>query len=65
MKFRRALVWIASLAIGSLAVVAGLMIFRTTIERFSYSNTVLVFLGISGFGFIWLDYLLKTNYLRR
>lgn len=44
--------------------VAVIRFFDTTLERFSIMNTVLVFLSSGALCFIWLDYLLKTQYLR-
>lgn len=60
----RALVWILSLALGASGVLGTTTFFRTTLERFSYSNTLLVLLGLASLVFIWLDYFPRTEYLR-
>jgi hypothetical protein len=61
---RRALVWLISTAAGLAAVFAALAIFHTTLDKFSLGNATLVFVGIGGLAFIWLDVLLKTAFLR-
>jgi hypothetical protein len=35
------------------------------VEKFSISNTILVFVAAGSLAFIWLDYFLQTKYLRR
>jgi hypothetical protein len=48
-----------------LASAAGVILaFGTTLERFSVVNGFLVTASLSAVAFIWLDYFLKTNYLR-
>lgn len=64
MNTRRALVWLISAASGLAAVFAALAIFHTTLDRFSLGNAALVFAGIGGLAFIWLDFLFKTEFLR-
>ena len=65
MKTRRAIVWIIS-ALTGLAAAYGtiFLLFNTTLEKFSVSNAVLVFLSIGALVFIWLDFILQTKYLR-
>jgi hypothetical protein len=48
------------------AVTAGIIFvgFATTPEHFAYSNVMLLFLSFGAVAFIWLDYLLKTDYLK-
>lgn len=38
--------------------------FGTTPEKFAYSNVLLLFLSFGGIAFIWLDYLLGTQFLK-
>ncbi|HHH82870.1 MAG TPA: hypothetical protein ENL35_07760 [Chloroflexi bacterium] len=64
MNARRAIPWISSFAIGLVTTVAVIKFFDTTPERFSLMNAVLVFLSSGALCFIWLDYTLKTQYLR-
>jgi hypothetical protein len=63
MQMRRVLVWSISIVLGAAAAIGTLALFNTTIEKFALSNFILVFLSSAGFGFIWLDYFLKTKYL--
>jgi hypothetical protein len=64
MTTRRILVWILSLLFG-LGSAAGIVLaFGTTLERFSVTNALLVVVSLGALAFIWLDYFLKTNYLR-
>jgi hypothetical protein len=64
MNIRRALVWITSALVGLVSSVAIIAFFGTTLEKFSLANAVLVFLGMGSVAFIWLDYFLRTQYLR-
>ena len=41
-----------------------ILIFGTTFDKFSLANAVLVFLSTGSIAFIWLDYILRTQYLR-
>lgn len=64
MNVRRAIVWVFSLIFG-LATAAGvLLLFGTTLERFSVVNASLVFISFAALAFIWLDFILRTEYLR-
>jgi len=75
MMTKRLVVWAGSVAFGlvSTAIVIFPDIqlgpiaigFGTTIEKFAYSNVLLLFLAMGSIAFIWLDYLLKTDYLKR
>lgn len=64
MLARRIVVWAVSVVLGVLGVVAVVAAFKTTLGNFSWSNVLLVFLASGSLGFIWLDYFLKTQYLR-
>ncbi len=64
MLARRIVVWAVSVVFGVLGVVAVIAAFKTTLDNFSWSNVLLVFLASGSLGFIWLDYFLKTQYLR-
>ncbi len=75
MMTKRIIVWAGSVAFG--VVSSAIVIFPdiqlgpiaigfgTTIEKFAYSNVLLLFLAMGSVGFIWLDYLLGTDYLKR
>jgi hypothetical protein len=65
MTGRRTAVWALSALIGAAGSAGTILAFRTTLERFSVANALLVFLALGGLTFIWLDYALKTEYLRR
>jgi hypothetical protein len=64
MKIRRAIVWGVSLVVGLAATVGAIAVFQTTLDKFSMSNALLICLAFGSLAFIWLDYLLKTEYLR-
>jgi hypothetical protein len=64
MTIRRIVVWVASIIFGTVTTVGILVIFDTTVKKFLPLNTLLVFLAAGSLAFIWLDYLLKTDYLR-
>ena len=75
MTTKRAMVWVGSILFG--AAVTAVVIFPdiqigpiaigfgTTLEKFAYSNVLLLFLSIGSVAFIWLDYFLGTDYLKR
>jgi hypothetical protein len=64
MAIRRVILWALS-GLAGLAGAAGIITaFGTTLEKFSPLNAVVVVFGLGGLTFIWLDYLLKTDYLR-
>lgn len=65
MNVRRTIVWIASTLFGVASTIGTILIFGTTLDKFSISNAILVFCAAGSLAFIWLDYLLQTNYLRR
>ncbi len=64
MKIRRVMVWGISLVVGFAASIGAIAIFQTTLDKFSMSNALLICLAFGSLAFIWLDYLLKTEYLR-
>jgi len=64
MTVRRTIVWIASTIAGAASLVAVLLVFGTTLEKFSVANALLVFLSIGSLVFIWLDFIFRTQYLR-
>jgi uncharacterized membrane protein YwaF len=64
MNARRVIVWAVSLIFGLISTVGIILIFGTTLAKFSIANAVLVFLSSAAIAFIWLDYLLRTQYLR-
>lgn len=64
MKIRRAIVWLVSILFGLAMTIGTIMAFGTNVEKFSESNTLLVFLSMGSLAFIWLDFILQTKYLR-
>ncbi|MGD8732026.1 MAG: hypothetical protein PVH92_09105 [Anaerolineales bacterium] len=64
MTVRRVINWVVTLSVGFFATIITIRIFDTTLERFSLGNAILVFLSIAAIVFIWLDFILKTDYLR-
>jgi hypothetical protein len=64
MNIRRAIVWGISIIFGAISAVGVLLVFNTTIEKFSITGLVLIFLSLGSLAFIWLDYFLRTDYLR-
>ena len=64
MSVRRSIVWVVSTVTGAAAVGGVLIAFSTTLEKFSFANALLVFLSIGSLAFIWLDSILRTQYLR-
>lgn len=65
MAARRGIVWGASIFFGILSTIGVIAGFQTTLDKFSISNAILVFLSMAGLAFIWLDYIFRTDYLRR
>lgn len=63
MKTRRTIVWLLALLVGAVSSVATILLFGTTLERFTLINAVLVFLGVGSIAFIWLDWILRTRFL--
>lgn len=64
MSVRRTIVWVVSGLTGTAAVGGVLIVFSTTLAKFSFANALLVFLSIGSLAFIWLDFILRTQYLR-
>lgn len=64
MNIRRAIVWGISIIFGAISVVGVLIMFGTTLDKFSITGALLIFLSLGSFAFIWLDFFLKTDYLR-
>lgn len=64
MKLRRVTVWLFSAAFGLASVLGALRLFDTTVEKFAFSNALLIFLSMGALAFIWLDFLFRTEYLR-
>ncbi len=65
MQIKRLIVVVVSLIIGVLLTGAVIYLgFGTTPERFAYSNVVLLTVSLAGIAFIWLDYLLGTQFLK-
>jgi len=64
MNLRRTIVWVASVGIGLLSTIGIILLFGTTLDKFSFTNALLVFLSTGSIIFIWLDYIFRTQYLR-
>lgn len=64
MRFRRIIVWITSVIIGFVAAYLTIVLFETTLERFTLAGAVLMALSVGSVIFIWLDLILRTNYLK-
>jgi hypothetical protein len=61
---RRVIVWIASIVFGLASAAGVVLAFQTTLEKFSVVNAFLVFISFAALAFIWLDWILHTQYLR-
>ena len=64
MSARRVLVWGASILFGLVSAAGVLLAFQTTLDKFSVVNAFLVFASFAALAFIWLDWILHTQYLR-
>jgi hypothetical protein len=64
MAARRAILWTASLLLGLISTVVTIAVFGTTLEKFTLGNAILVFVSTGSIVFIWLDFILRTQYLR-
>ncbi len=64
MGTRRTIVWLISLLFGLISTAGVIFLFRTSIDKFSLGNAILVFFATGSLAFIWLDYVLRTEYLR-
>ncbi|GMR11023.1 MAG: hypothetical protein BMS9Abin28_1847 [Anaerolineae bacterium] len=70
MKTRRTILWIVSLGFGLLSTAGTILIFGSDLNRF-WTNflfkgdlPLLLFIGYLSLAFIWLDLILKTQYLK-
>jgi len=64
MVARRVIVWGASAIFGVVSAAGVLLAFHTTLDKFSVVNAFLVFGAFAALAFIWLDWILHTQYLR-
>ena len=64
MTFRHMFVWTVSALVGLVSAVAVIIAFGTTLERFTLANAFLIFISFGSLVFIWLDFILRTNYLK-
>jgi len=64
MTARRAIVWATSIIVGFISTIITIVAFNTTLDKFTVGNAILVFASIGSIVFIWLDYILRTQYLR-
>ncbi|HLE23768.1 MAG TPA: hypothetical protein VI701_05615 [Anaerolineales bacterium] len=64
MTARRVLVWSASIIFGLVSAAGVILAFQTTLDKFSVVNAFLVFASFAALAFIWLDWILHTQYLR-
>lgn len=65
LSLRRWIVWTVSVVTGTVATVGAIVAFQTTLDKFSVSNAILIFVAFGSLAFIWLDLIFQTNYLRR
>jgi len=64
MTARRVIVWGASVIFGLVSAAGVILAFQTTLDKFSTVNAFLVFASFAALAFIWLDWILHTQYLR-
>jgi len=64
MTARRVIVWGASVLFGLASAAGVILAFQTTLDKFSTVNAFLVFASFAALAFIWLDWILHTQYLR-
>jgi hypothetical protein len=64
MTARRVIVWGASVVFGLVSAAGVILAFQTTLDKFSTVNAFLVFASFAALAFIWLDWILHTQYLR-
>jgi hypothetical protein len=64
MNTRRTIVWTISILTGIVSTIVTIAVFGTTLEKFTVGNAILVFASTGSIVFIWLDYILRTQYLR-
>jgi hypothetical protein len=64
MNARRTIVWTISILVGIISTIVTIAAFGTTLEKFTVGNAILVFASTGSIIFIWLDYILRTQYLR-
>jgi predicted ferric reductase len=64
MNVRRGILWAASVVFGLVSSAGVILVFQTTLEKFSVVNAFLVFASFAALAFIWLDWILQTKYLR-
>lgn len=64
MKTRRTIVWTLALLFGAISAIGTILLFGTTLERFTLVNAMLIFLGMGSITFIWLDWVLRTKLLQ-
>jgi hypothetical protein len=64
MTVRRTAVWVMSVLFGLAVTYGTIAFFGTTLSRFSISNALMVFFSMGSLSFIWLDFILRTQYLR-
>ena len=69
MRTRRIILWIASITFGVVSTVGTVLIFNSDFNRF-WTNflfpgdlPLLLFVGFGSLAFIWLDWVLRTEYL--
>jgi hypothetical protein len=64
MNARRVIVWVACIVFGLVSAAGVILAFQTTLDKFSVANAFLVFASFAALAFIWLDWILHTQYLR-
>jgi hypothetical protein len=64
MTARRVINWVISISAGLISTIIVLQLFGTTLGKFSLGNALMVFIATGAIVFVWLDWILKTDYLR-
>jgi len=69
MKIRRSIVWVISAIFGIIAAAGVIVVFRSnftefTVGLFPGDLPLVLLLSFASLAFIWLDFILRTEYLR-
>ncbi|OGO68082.1 MAG: hypothetical protein A2Z37_12430 [Chloroflexi bacterium RBG_19FT_COMBO_62_14] len=69
MKIRRTIVWVISAIFGIIAAAGVIVVFRSnftefTVGLFPGDLPLVLLLSFASLAFIWLDFILRTEYLR-
>jgi hypothetical protein len=69
LKIRRAIVWVISVVFGFIASAGAIVYFHSNLAEFTVGLfpgdlPLVLILAFASLAFIWLDFILKTEYLR-